>query len=131
MHLSPFLSFSLCRFCFFLSHRLWHQLVEKLQAIVNVPFFQKEKRLLALYDNFVEKFSHSLEPLEFVRFCLEVVKQYSGQPVVFFSHVVFSFFSFLFSSSSFSLFSFFLPHHIHTDRRAHSNHACTTHIAAR
>jgi 26S proteasome regulatory subunit N9 len=56
--------------------KLWNQMGKKLLVVTQMPFFQNNKSLIHLYENFVKKFEKSLNPLEFSQFAVAVAKQY-------------------------------------------------------
>lgn len=56
--------------------RLWSQLSNKLADICRNEFFQTDKHLIRLYENFVKNFEKYLNPLHLAMFALDVSKQY-------------------------------------------------------
>lgn len=68
-----------------LYHRkLWHQLTEQLEQCIDLPEFQKDGFLVALYHNFVSGFAQKINQLKLAFFAAAVSKHFASAEVGFF-----------------------------------------------
>jgi len=61
---------------FFYQEKLHYQLTSKLLELTTNEYFQKQERLLKLYDNFVSKIEQRGKAVDYVRFCVAASRQH-------------------------------------------------------
>jgi len=59
--------------------KLWYQLSQKLLELSTLDYFQSDKRLISLYENFVAKFAKRINQLDLVTLAIAASKQYSDE----------------------------------------------------